>query len=363
MPVVLDHAVGVDAQAGDPLRLRLEVRPDVHPGPVPPDEEGLALVHGGPHECFGRVEELLVHRLHPLRGQRASVLDALLADHAEAGILGRVLLRRRPGVHDPARAELRGERRIVWIVRIFRFLLGIEVVEVAQELVEAVDRWQELVAVAEVVLAEPAGGVAERLEQLGDGRVFRLQAEVGTGKAHLGETGADRRLAREERRAAGGATVLPVPVGEDRPLAADAVDAGGAVAHDPVAVGADIEPADVVTPHDENIGQRSLGRSCFRTGVLGVDRRRQPGVGCRRCCGRGERSLEHAAASQPQVPGIVSSNRRMIPGHVLSVPFLPAGEFYRCRTSHSGTDCLTTQRKPMWLMPVSMSCGCRAAGR
>ena len=39
-------------------------------------------------------------------------------------------------------------------------LLGVEVVEVAEELVEAVHGRQELVAVAEVVLAELPGGVA-----------------------------------------------------------------------------------------------------------------------------------------------------------------------------------------------------------
>ena len=57
---------------------------------------------------------------------------------------------------------------VLRIVGVLRLLLGIEVVEVAEELVEAVHRRQELVAVAEVVLAELAGGVALRLEQLGD---------------------------------------------------------------------------------------------------------------------------------------------------------------------------------------------------
>jgi hypothetical protein len=42
------------------------------------------------------------------------------------------------------------------------------VVEVAEELVEPVDRRQVLVEVSEVVLAELAGGIAERLEQLGE---------------------------------------------------------------------------------------------------------------------------------------------------------------------------------------------------
>ncbi len=41
VPVVLDHAVRIDAQPGHALRLGLEVREDVHPGRVEPDEERL----------------------------------------------------------------------------------------------------------------------------------------------------------------------------------------------------------------------------------------------------------------------------------------------------------------------------------
>jgi hypothetical protein len=43
---VLDHAVGVDAEPGLALGLRLEVREDVHPGGVPPEEEGLVVLLG-----------------------------------------------------------------------------------------------------------------------------------------------------------------------------------------------------------------------------------------------------------------------------------------------------------------------------
>ena len=52
----------------------------------------------------------------------------------------------------------------------------VEVIEIAEELVEAVDRGQELVAVAQVVLAELAGGVALRLERGGDGAGFGRQS-------------------------------------------------------------------------------------------------------------------------------------------------------------------------------------------
>ena len=39
--VMLHHAVGVETDAGDPLRLFAEVRPHVHARGVEPDEEGV----------------------------------------------------------------------------------------------------------------------------------------------------------------------------------------------------------------------------------------------------------------------------------------------------------------------------------
>ena len=50
--------------------------------------------------------------------------------------------------------------RVVGVRGVFH---RVEVIEVAEELVEAVDGRQELIEVAEVVLAELAGGVAHAL--------------------------------------------------------------------------------------------------------------------------------------------------------------------------------------------------------
>ena len=108
------------------------------------------------------------------------VLDPLLADAARTRLLRRVVLVGRPGVDDAARPEALAEVREVVrrrVVRELGLLLGVEVVEVAEELVEAVHGRQELVQVAEVVLAELPGRVAERLQQLGDRRVLGLQAD------------------------------------------------------------------------------------------------------------------------------------------------------------------------------------------
>ena len=114
-------------------------------------KNGVSLVLGVGHEPQRLGDDLVVDGLHPLLGQRAGVLDAL----------GAVAVR--PGVDHAAGAEVLAEVREVLLGRVvveLGLLLGVEVVEVAEELVEAVHRGQELVAVAEVVLAELPGGVA-----------------------------------------------------------------------------------------------------------------------------------------------------------------------------------------------------------
>ena len=100
--------------------------------------------------------DLLVDRLHALLGERAGALDLLRA------------VRVGPGVDHAARAEPLPQLRVLEVVGVLGLVLGVEVVERAEELVEAVRGGQVLVEVAEVVLAELAGHVALRLEQLGD---------------------------------------------------------------------------------------------------------------------------------------------------------------------------------------------------
>ena len=104
-----------------------------------------------------------------------------------------------PGVDDAAWAEPLaevGELLLGRVVVELRLLLGVEVVEVAEELVEPVGGRQELVAVTEVVLAELPGGVAERLQRGRDRRVLGPQADVGARHARPWSarcgTGSDR---------------------------------------------------------------------------------------------------------------------------------------------------------------------------
>jgi hypothetical protein len=136
------------------------------------------------------------------------------------------------------------------------------VVEVPEELVESVHRRQMLVLVAEVVLAELSGGVALRLQQTGDRRVLRTHPDRRAGDPDLRQAGAKHALAHNERRPAGGAALLAIPVGEQHPFVGDAVDIRGAVAHDAVAVAAQVRHSDVVTPDDDDVGLRVVGHRC-----------------------------------------------------------------------------------------------------
>ena len=117
--------------------------------------------------------DLLVDRLHALLAERAGGLDLLRA----VGV--------GPGVDHAARLVLLDHRRILEVVRILELLLGVEVVERAHELVEAVRGGQVLVEVAEMVLAELRGHVALRLEQLRDRHVARLQPFLRARQADL----------------------------------------------------------------------------------------------------------------------------------------------------------------------------------
>jgi hypothetical protein len=77
-------------------------------------------------------------------------------------------------MEDAPRSKCFQECRVVGIIWQFWLLFGIQVIEIAKEFLESVHGWQIFIAVTEVVLSELTGGVTERLEQFGDGRVFRL---------------------------------------------------------------------------------------------------------------------------------------------------------------------------------------------
>ena len=237
-----------------------EVGEDVHLGRVPPEEEGLVVLRRALHEVHRLRVDFLVDRLHALARQRSSVRDAAIAE----------------AVNDPAWPESCLERWILGIVGVLGFLLGIEVIEVAEELIEAVRGRQHVISVAKMVLSELPRCIALRLEQRGERRVFLAHALGGAGKTYLRQARPDRGLTGDERRTAGGAALLAVPIGEDSAFTPDAVDVGRSIAHHAEVVGADVELPDVVTPDDEDVG---LARGLLPRVGLGA--------------GRGDRGEEH----------------------------------------------------------------------
>ena len=163
--IVGDHAIAVGVLAALADILCGDVGTEVHGRRVVPEEEGLVRLRLLLHPRESAIGDLFVDRLHALLGQGTGVLDrlpALSVSHA---------------VEHAARPELLLEFRILGIVGQLGLFLGVQVIEVAEELVEAVHARQIFVPIAEMVLAELAGRVAERLQQLGDGRIFLLQAD------------------------------------------------------------------------------------------------------------------------------------------------------------------------------------------
>src|SRR5262249_203839 len=104
-----------------------------------------------------------------------------------------------------------------------------------------------------MVLAELAGGIAQWLEHFSDGRVFLLRTKRGARHADLVQAGADRVLAGDKARAAGGAALLGIVVGEGHPFLRHPVDVRGLVAHHAATEVADVPYADVVAPEDQDI--------------------------------------------------------------------------------------------------------------
>ena len=146
-----------------------------------------------------------------------------------------------------------GEILLRIVVVHLRLFLGIEVIEVAEELVEAVIGRQHVVQVAEVVLAELPGRVALVLQRRRDRDDLLVHADRRRRNADLRQPGAQHALPGDEGRAAGGARLLAVGVGEQHALLGDAVDVGRLVAHQPVRVAAQVRDADVVAPDDEDV--------------------------------------------------------------------------------------------------------------
>ena len=130
----------------------------------------------------------------------------------------------------------------------------VEVIEVAPEFLEAVRGRQRVGVVAEMVLAELAGVVAEIEQELGDRRRAGPQIGRAAGQLRRDHAGAQRMHAGEEGVAARRAALLGVVVHEHRAFVADAIDVRRLADHQAAMVDARLHPADVVAHDEEDIG-------------------------------------------------------------------------------------------------------------
>src|SRR5262245_64715516 len=120
------------------------MREDVHACCIEPDEPGLAGLGLVLDEALGFRRDLRVEGLHALLGEGTRVVAALLAPLAEAGVIRqRAVGRGRYAFEDAARTEILLELFALGVVWVLGLFLGVQMVEVAEELVEAVDGREE----------------------------------------------------------------------------------------------------------------------------------------------------------------------------------------------------------------------------
>ena len=132
--------------------------------------------------------------------------------------------------------------------------MGIEMVEVAEELIEPMIAREMTILISEMVLTELAGDITEGLQQFGDGRILFHDSFFGTGEAHFKQSCPEGRLSGDESRATGRATILSVPIGEQCTLLRDAIDVGGLVPQHAAIVATGIIPPYIIAPDDEDVG-------------------------------------------------------------------------------------------------------------
>ena len=109
-----------------------------------------------------------------------------------------------------------------------------------------------------MVFAELTGFVAQRLQDRSKRHGLVWYAHVGSSQAYGGQTGANRQFAGNVVRTTRCATGFRIVVGKAHALSGKLVEVGCLAGHDALMIGADVEPADIVTHDDKDIGRALL---------------------------------------------------------------------------------------------------------
>ena len=201
--------------------LRRQMRDDVHAGRIEPQEERLVVGLGLVDELQREVADFVVHGFHPLGIKRAGILDPLFADLAPAWVHGGVVHVGRIRMEHVARTDR--VQQLLRVTRVRGIFHCVEVIEVTEELVEAVHRRQEFILVAKMVLAELAGRVAHPLQRSGNRHRLRGYPDGCAGLAHRGHACADRQFTGDEVGAACRAARFGVVVGKQHAFGGELV--------------------------------------------------------------------------------------------------------------------------------------------
>ena len=172
--VVGHHHIIVKILAGFTQVLFRGVGAEVHAGGIHPGEERFVRLYRFLHELLGGGDKFLIGSLHTLARQGPCILYASVC----------------VGANHAARAKHFTEGGILGVIHILGLLLGVEVVEVAEKLIEAMIGRQVLILVPQVILAKLAGGITVGLQDFSDRDVPVLNTQLGTGHAHFAQAGA-----------------------------------------------------------------------------------------------------------------------------------------------------------------------------
>ena len=113
--------------------------------------------------------------------------------------------------------------------------------------------WQGISVVAQMVLAELAGVVAEIEQELGDRRGAGPQIRWTAGELRRDHAGAQRMHAGEEGVTTRRAALLGVVLGKHRPFLADLVDVRRLADHQAAMIDARLHPSDIVAHDEEDV--------------------------------------------------------------------------------------------------------------
>jgi len=130
---------------------------------VHPAEEGFSRFVLTLDPIFSSGDEFIIAGLHPFRGEGAGVFDFLFPHLAPTRLLRRVVFLRGPTVQNTARTEFLAESWVLRVIDVLRLFFAIEVIQVAEKLIEAMNGWQILVEITKMILTELASRIAERL--------------------------------------------------------------------------------------------------------------------------------------------------------------------------------------------------------